>query len=125
MREAFGERARALVRSYRVTPLGGAFLLILSAAVVVLVVGPRHDEAPAFIVIVIVLAIVVTSAIGPNYRSAGKSLEERREEVHPKRRRLGEAPEPGAEPELWTRERERYEAPGAEGEPPEPGAFGG
>jgi hypothetical protein len=100
---------KRLLDSYRMTPLGGALVLILLAAALVLLIGPRHDEAPAFIVIVVVLGIVVTNVIGPNYRPGrgGKTLEQRREEFHPQRRRLGETPETDVDTQAWAPERER------------------
>ena len=49
--------------AYRLTPAGGAMIFILGAAVIVLLLGPRYDEAPAFIVIVVVLAIFVVGAL--------------------------------------------------------------
>lgn len=48
--------------AYRLTPSGGALLFILGAAVIVLVLGPRHDEGPAFIVIAIVLTMLFLSS---------------------------------------------------------------
>jgi len=55
--------------AYRLTPAGGGLLLVLVAALLVLLLGPRHDEAPAFVVIAVVLAIFAVGA-GANSRSS-------------------------------------------------------
>ena len=44
-------------------PGGGALVLVLGAALIVLLLGPRHDEGPAFIVIAIALALFVVNRI--------------------------------------------------------------
>ena len=54
---------RRLLDSYRVSHVVGPMLLILTAAVLVLLLGPRHDEAPAFVVIGVVLAMMVLGAV--------------------------------------------------------------
>ena len=50
---------KSRLAAYRLTPAGGALLFVLGAALIVLVIGPRHDEGPAFIVIAIVLAMLL------------------------------------------------------------------
>jgi hypothetical protein len=54
---------RRRLAAYRRTPGGGALVLVLGAALIVLLLGPRHDEGPAFIVIAIALALFVVNRI--------------------------------------------------------------
>jgi hypothetical protein len=102
---------RRLLNAYRLTPVGGAMVFVLLAAVLVLLLGPRHDEGPAFVVIAVVAAIGVTSAVpGGMSRYRDKDLPESREEFRPRRCRLGDVPDPEIQAEARQRERERYEA---------------
>jgi len=55
---------RRLLRSYRLSPIAGAVILVTAAAVLVLAIGPKNDEVPAFVVIAAVLAVVCMRRIG-------------------------------------------------------------
>jgi hypothetical protein len=102
---------RRLLSAYRLTPAGGAIVFVLLAAVLVLLVGPRSDEGPAFVVIVVVLAICVISAVPAGVgRWRRKGLATHRAELYPRRRRLGDVPDPRREAEAMQRERELHEA---------------
>lgn len=54
---------RARLGSFLLTPAGGGLILVLAAAVVVLLVGPRHDQTPAFVVIAVVLALALVRGV--------------------------------------------------------------
>jgi hypothetical protein len=109
---------RRLLRSYRLSPIGGGVALVLGAAILVLAVGPKHDEAPAFVVIVVVLALVCVRITPPWFRSADRiaqpTLEERREEFGPPERDAGaqlarsQLPDETEQDAAWAHERERY-----------------
>lgn len=102
---------RRRLAAYRLTAAGGALLFILAAALIVLLLGPSHDEGPAFIVIAIVLAMLVVNGM-PTGRLGQlpfeSSLSERRERFHPGDRDAAGAVDPPEEEEAWRQERERY-----------------
>jgi hypothetical protein len=48
-------------RTYSPTPARGAMVFLLIAAIAVLLLGPKHEEVPAFVVIAVVLAMFAMS----------------------------------------------------------------
>jgi hypothetical protein len=95
--------------AYRLTPAGSGLLFVLGAALIVLLIGPHHDEGPAFIIIAIVLFMLVLGAAPPGrWPSFDQSLSERRARFHPRSREADAQPESEAENEDWQREREIY-----------------
>ena len=102
---------RRRLAAYRLTAAGGALLFVLAAALIVLLLGPSHDEGPAFIVIAIVLAVLVVNGM-PSGRWGQlpfePSLSERRDRFHPSDREAAAAVDPQEEEAAWRQERERY-----------------
>jgi hypothetical protein len=104
---------RRLLGSYRLTPAGGALIFVLAVAVVVLLLGPRHEEAPAFVVIAVVIAILAvrgtTMRLGADPTLDALRLEERRREFGGRERAEDvEEPDGAEQQEDWRRARERY-----------------
>jgi hypothetical protein len=98
---------REKLRAYRLTPAGGALVFVLAAAVLVLLIGPKHDQAPAFVLIVLVLFMFVVQSGG--LRSPrGRGLGERRAEFDPRARDQDDHAEEPDQQALWADERERY-----------------
>jgi hypothetical protein len=111
---------RSRLSAYRLTPAGGAMLMLLAAAVALLLFGPKHDEVPAFVVIVVILAIFVMGSspggITPRGRRS-RTLADYRSQFHPRERGLKDEPEAPVDKELWQRERERRDRERPEGVP--------
>lgn len=99
---------RHRLSSYRVAPAGGAMLMLLIAAVALLLLGPKHDEVPAFVVIAVILAIFVVGS-SPGGLRTRRTFSEYQDLYHPRERGLGDEPEAPADEEMWQRERERRE----------------
>ena len=106
---------RRALRAYRLSPIGGAVVLVLAAAILILAVGPKQDEVPAFVVIAVVVTLICVRLTPTWFGSAGgiapATLEERREDLHPCEhdRDAGEpTSEDAGQDAAWLRERERY-----------------
>jgi hypothetical protein len=98
--------------SYSLTPAGGAMLFLLIAAVAVLLLGPKHEEAPAFVVIAVVLAMFVMGSSPGGIRQRGRrqrTLSDYRSQFHLRERNPRDEPEAPVDEALWRRERERRE----------------
>ena len=94
--------------AHHLTAAGGALLFVLGAAVIVLLLGPRHDERPAFIVIAIVLTMIVLKLMPTGGFGRESGLSERREQLPPAQRQAPGAADRREEEEAWQREREAY-----------------
>jgi hypothetical protein len=102
---------RRRLSSYRVTPAGGAMVMLLVAAVILLLFGPKHDEVPAFVVIVAILALFVVGS-SPGGLRTRRTFSEYQDLYRPRERGLKDEPEAPVDEELWRRERERREGQG-------------
>jgi hypothetical protein len=98
--------------SYSLTPAGGAMIFLLIAAVAVLLLGPKHDEVPAFIVIAGVLAMFAMGSSPGGIRQRGRrqrTLSDYRSQFHPRERNPRDEPKVPIDEVLWRREHERRE----------------
>lgn len=103
---------RRALRAYRLSPIGGAVVLVLAAAILILAVGPKQDEVPAFVVIAVVIALICVRLTPTWFGRAGviapATLEERGEDFRPRGRGPDAGEPPPEQDAAWARERERY-----------------
>lgn len=73
----------------RLTPAGGALLLVTAAATVVLAAGPQHDRVPAVVVLAVCAALILMRA-GPRLRERARQGQRARRDGPGAHRRRGE-----------------------------------